>query len=129
VVGGLVVGGATMGLIGGGLYQPVQQLINFRKFRTMARVPVQVSVIRVGQRDLERTTLRIDNSGGFEKRIRHKPLTSAAWFTDHNPSVVLNGDEAIRVARHLFHQLNHAGGSKGRCERCRARSRNGGRRA
>ena len=113
VAGGLVIGGASMGLIGGGSYQVVQQLINLRKFRTMARLPVNGTVVRVGQRDLERITLRSDESGAFEMKIRHKPLTSAAWFRDRNPAIVLSGDEAIRAARHLLPQINRAGGSKG----------------
>jgi hypothetical protein len=45
-------------------------------------------------------------------KIRHKPLTSVAWFRDRNPAVVLSGDEAIRAARHILPQINRAGGSK-----------------
>ena len=112
VVGGLVVGGATMGIIGGGSFQIVQQLINLRKFRTMARLPTEGSLLRIGQRDLERITLRTVEDGGFELKVRHKPLTSAAWIKDRNPAVVLSGDEAIRAARHLLPQINRAGGSK-----------------
>jgi hypothetical protein len=112
VAGGLIVGGLAMGAIGAGSFQLVQQLINLRKFRTMARLPVQGTVLRVGQRDLERITLKSDENGGFEMKIRHKPLTSAAWLRDRNPAVVLSGDEAIRAARHLLPQINRAGGSK-----------------
>lgn len=109
---GLAVGGASMGLIGGGSFQLVQQLANLRKFRTMARLPVNGTVVRVGQRDLERITLKSDESGGLEMKIRHKPLTSVGWIKDRNPAVVLTGDEAIRAARHLLPQINRAGGSK-----------------
>src|SRR5471032_896789 len=66
VAGGLIVGGLAMGAIGAGSFQLVQQLINLRKFRTMARLPVQGTVLRVGQRDLERITLKSDENGGFE---------------------------------------------------------------
>lgn len=112
VVGGVIVGGLAMGAIGVGSFQIVQQLINLRKFRTVARLPVQGTVVRVGQRDLDRVTLKSDDNGGFEMKIRHKPLTSKAWLTDRSPSVVLVGDEAIRAARHLLPRINRAGGSK-----------------
>jgi hypothetical protein len=65
----------------------------------------------VGQRDLERITLKPDDQGGFEMKIRHKPLTSAAFLKDWNPAVVVSGDEAIRAARHLLPRINRAGGS------------------
>ncbi len=112
VGGGLIVGGASMGLIGGGSFQLVQQLFNMRKLRTAVRLPVQGSVVRVGQRDLERITMAPDQRGGFELKVRHKPQTSAGWIKNRNPSIVLSGDEAIRAARHLLPQINRAGGSK-----------------
>jgi hypothetical protein len=95
-----------------GSFQVVQQLYNLRRFRTAVRLPLQGTVIRIGHKDLERVTLKGDEQGGFEMKIRHKPLTSVAWFTDRNPAVVLSGDDAIRAARHLLPQINRAGGSK-----------------
>lgn len=112
LAGGVIAGGAIVGVLGAGSFQVVQQLYNLRKFRTVARVPVAGSVLRVGQKDLERVTVRPHADGGFEMAVRHKPLTSAAWFRDRNPSVVLTGDEAIRAARHLLPQINRAGGTK-----------------
>jgi hypothetical protein len=111
VAGGLIAGGLAMGAIGAGSFQLVQQLINLRKFRTAARLPLQGTVLRVGQRDLERITLKPDGHGGFEMKIRHKPLTSAGFLKDWNPAVVLSGDEAISAARHLLPRINRAGGS------------------
>jgi hypothetical protein len=112
VAGGLIAGGWVMGAVGGGSFQVIQQLNNLRKFRTTARVPVQGSMLRVSQRDLERVSMKSDRQGGFELTIRHKPLTSAAWFRNFSPTVVLSGDEAIRAARHLLPRINQAGGSK-----------------
>jgi hypothetical protein len=111
LAGGLIAGGMVIGVVGGASFQIAQQLYNLRKFRTMVRLPVQGRVLRVGQRDLERTAL-MPGENGFDMRIRHKPLTSAAWFRDRSPSVVLSGDEAVRAARHLLPQINRAGGSK-----------------
>ncbi len=93
--------------------QLIQQLYNLRKLRTAARVPVQGTMLRVGQRDLERIAMKADQEGGFELTIRHKPVRSgsAAWFRNTRPSVVLSGDEAIRAARHLLPRINRAGGS------------------
>jgi hypothetical protein len=112
MAGGLIAGGIAMGAIGMGSFQIFLQLYNLRKYRTLARIPVQGSVIRVGQKDLDRITLKPDQQGGFELKIRHKPLTSAAWFKDRNPAVMLTGDEALRAARHLLPRINRAGGSK-----------------
>jgi hypothetical protein len=112
VAGGLIAGGLAMGAIGAGSFQLVQQLINLRKFRTAARLPLNGTLLRVGQRDLERVTMRSDPNGGFELKIRHKPLTSAGWFRNPTPSVVLSGDEAMRAARHLLPRVNRAGGSR-----------------
>jgi len=112
VVGGVVVGGAAMGIVGGSSFQIVQQLINLRAFRTRARLPVEGGVLRISQRNLDRIALLPDTSGGFAMKVHHKPLTSAAWFKDKDPSVVLSGDDAIRAARHLLPRLNRAGGSK-----------------
>jgi hypothetical protein len=112
LVGGLIAGGMAVGALGVGSYQIIQQLINLRKYRTLVRIPVQGAVLRVGHNDLDRITLKPDEKGGFELKIRHKPLTSAAWFKDRHPAVVLSGDEAIRAARHLLPRINRAGGSK-----------------
>lgn len=112
LAGGVLAGGMVVGVVGAGSFQVIQQLYNLRRFRTVARVPVAGTVVRVGQRDLERVTLTPQADGGFELKLHHKPLTSAAWFKDQSPSVVLTGDEAIRAARHLLPRINRAGGTK-----------------
>jgi hypothetical protein len=112
LAGGLIAGGMVIGVVGAGSYQVFQQLYNLRNFRTMARLPVGGTVLRIGQRDLERVTLKPDAGGGFELKVRHKPLTSAAWLRDRNPSVVLSGGDAVRAARHLLPRINRAGGTK-----------------
>jgi len=112
LAGGLIAGGVVVGVIGAGSFQVFQQLYNLQKFRTVARLPLAGGVVRIGQRDVEGVTLKPDSSGGFELKVRHKPLTSAAWFRERNPTVVLSGDDAVRAARVLLPRINRAGGKQ-----------------
>ncbi len=113
VLGGIAIGGASVGLFSGVGFQIVNQLYRMPKHLTMARVPVNGVVLRVSRADLDKATLLPGADGRIEIEFGHKPLTSAAWIRDRTPTVVVSGDEAIRVARHLLPRINRAGGKAG----------------
>lgn len=110
VLGGIAIGGASVGLFSGVGYQIINQLYQLPKHLTVARIPLNGAVLRVSRTHLDKATLLPGENGGIEIEFRHKPLTSAAWFTKQKSTVTVSGDEAIRVARHLLPRINRAGG-------------------
>jgi hypothetical protein len=112
VAAGAVIGGLTTGVITLGSVNLVYQLYKqIPKQRTLARLRVKDTVLRVSQGMIDGVTLIAGLDGRIEMRVRHKPVSSAAWLQNAKPEVVLSGDEALAAARQLLPQINRAGGT------------------
>ena len=114
LVGGVVVAGPVMGLFGGAGFQLFMQSFSMLGHRTIARVPVNGTVLKLNRSMLKTVTLGPDHAGGVQLEIPHRSVSwRAPWSRAHlhAPRVVLCGDEALRAARHLLPRINRSGGS------------------
>ena len=112
-VGGAILAGPVLGLLGGVSisYLNIPNFL-FAK-RTVARVTVKDTVLRLNPNMLKLVRLLTEPSGSFALEIPHKRLggihlSSKGW----NPHVVLEGDEATAAARQLLPGINRSGGSR-----------------
>ena len=108
---GVAIGGVMAGVISVTGLNTVYQLSKLFKHRTLVRLPVNGTVLRVSQHMIDGVIMIPDSKGGVEMKIRHKPITSGAWIRSPIPSVVLSGGDAMRAARHLLPRINRAGGT------------------
>ena len=108
---GVAIGGVMAGVISVTGLNTVYQLSKLSKHRTLVRLPVNGTVLRVSQAMIDGVIMIPDSKGGVEMKIRHKPISSGAWIRNPIPSVVLSGDDAMRAARHLLPRVNRAGGT------------------
>ena len=108
--------GLTAGVLGpaivGGV---VGRLMN----RTVARVRLKDSVLRLNRFNLADVSLFPNEAQGFVLEVPHNTLTIPRddgpvrryrpFVAVKQPKVVLQGDEAIRAARHLLPRINRSG--------------------
>jgi hypothetical protein len=110
-VGGYLIAGPMMGLIGGGGFN----LINIPSFllqqRTVARVTVKESVLRLNRSMLNSVRLRSADTAGYSIEVPHRALTRTHFWNESKIHVVLQGEEAISAARQLLPRINQFGGS------------------
>jgi hypothetical protein len=113
VVGGAVLAGPVLGLLGGVSisYFNISNLIY--QNRTIARVTVKDTVLKLNKPMLKTVRLLTEPTGGFALEIPHRRLGGKIWFAKSwNPRVVLAGDDASAAARQLLPGINQAGGSR-----------------
>jgi hypothetical protein len=80
--------------------------------RTVARVPLGGTLLKLNRHQLRSVRLRSNEAQGFLIEFSHKKghITRRDWRDNGPPDVSLQGDEAIRAARHLLPKINRAGG-------------------
>ena len=108
--GGLFVAGPVMGLLGGSAFQLYQLPNLIWQHRTVVRVQVKDTVLKLNRKMLSRVRLRSNDAEGFVVEMQHKPDSMKSSFRLGLPEVVLQGDEALRAARHLLPAINQSGG-------------------
>ena len=109
-VGGFVIAGPVMGLIGGASVNLINVPNMLNSLRPIARVPVNGQVLTLNRWMLNKVRLVPLHGGGFELTFPHYGQ-AASWFGFLKPGVALEGDAALRAARHLLPRINRAGGS------------------
>ncbi|MGH7654336.1 MAG: hypothetical protein ACREN6_06700 [Gemmatimonadaceae bacterium] len=108
---GLVVAGPVMGLIGGASINLINIPNLILSQRTVARVPLNGTVLRLNRKMLMNLHLEPDETHGFALTFPHKPVVRAQSFRmAPQATVELQGDEALSAARHLLPALNRTGG-------------------
>ena len=113
-IGGLVWAGPVMGLFGGASVQVILQSVSMLGRRTVARVPVKGTVLKLNRRMLKKVALGSEYGGGIRIAIPHKSVNLAATWANwrmEDRRVVLTGEEALEAARHLLPRINRSGGS------------------
>jgi len=108
--GGFVIAGPVMGLLGGASVNLINLPNMVNSLRPIARVPVNGQVLRLNRAMLNKVRLVPLPRGGFELQFPHYGQ-AVSWFGLLKPGVALEGDAAIRAARHLLPRINRAGGS------------------
>jgi len=108
--GGFVIAGPVMGLIGGASVNLINVPNMLNSLRPIARVPVNGQVLRLNRAMLNKVRLVPLHGGGFELTFPHYGQ-AVSWFGLLKPGVTLEGDAALRAARHLLPRINRAGGS------------------
>jgi hypothetical protein len=109
-VGGVIAAGPVMGLLGGASFNLLQLPNLLSKLTTVARVPVQGTVLKLSRLNVRRVGIRPMDDGGFELEIPHKSLNVPLAVARLDARVSLSGDEALRAARILLPQINKSGG-------------------
>ncbi len=110
-VGGLVVAGPILGLISGAAIFQVPNLWNVTRLHTTrARVILDGRVLKLSGLNLIGASLKPNEGSGFVVEFRHKKLRNDTPYRFADRSIVLHGDQAIRVARQLLPRINRAGG-------------------
>jgi hypothetical protein len=109
-VGGFVIAGPVMGLLGAGSVNLVNLPNMLNSLRPIAKVPVNGKVLRLNRPMLNKVRLVPLSGGGFELTFPHFGQ-AVNWFGLLKPGVALEGDAALRAARHLLPRINRAGGS------------------
>jgi hypothetical protein len=114
VVGGVIMAGPVMGLFGGVGTQLAIQGTSLIRQRTIARVPVNGTVLKLNQPMLKKVVVGPDEAGGIKIEFPHKPFDWRKQWTGwrkYEGLIELAGDEAISAARHLLPRINQSGGS------------------
>ncbi|MGH7654337.1 MAG: hypothetical protein ACREN6_06705, partial [Gemmatimonadaceae bacterium] len=79
--------------------------------RTVARVPHDGEVLKLNRRELNAVRLGTSETRGFVVEFSHrKGFVTRNWRDIALPDISLQGDEAVRAARHLLPNINRAGG-------------------
>ena len=114
LVGGVILAGPVFGLIGGGAFQPVYQLLLAGRdiYRSRTRLPIGLddgTIVQVPLARLAKVTMTAEGDDvvlGFTSAVPWWHYDDGKW--EHE----LRGDAAIRAAGVLLPQMNLAGGSK-----------------
>ena len=110
-VGGYLIAGPMMGLIGGGGINLINLPNLVLSQRTIARVTVKESVLKLNASMLASVRLRSRGADGYSIEVPHRPLTRTHFWNESKSYVVLKGDEAVTAARQLLPRINKSGGS------------------
>ena len=110
-VGGYLIAGPMMGLIGGGGINLINLPNLVLSQRTIARVTVKESVLKLNASMLASVRLRSRGADGYSIEVPHRPLARAHFWNESKNYVVLKGDEAVSAARQLLPRINKSGGS------------------
>lgn len=117
VVGGYIVAGPMLGLLGGAGVNLINVPNLIFAHRTVARVTVKDSVLRLNRAMLDKVRLSRDPEHGISVEVPYKPDRSVATASvfyrgrfEHR--VILDGAEATSAARQLLPRINAAGGSQ-----------------
>jgi hypothetical protein len=107
--GGFVVAGPVMGLLGGAGVNLINLPNLILAQRTVARVPVGSGMVKLNRRMLRNVSLRPRPELGFELVIPRG--VAGTGILGWKRGVTLEGDAALRAARHLLPRINRAGGT------------------